>query len=206
MAHEQLHLGFYHQYERQLIQRGMDDAWLSSGSATLRRRGHPGGDGGEGDSTGLPTLERPGKEPWPTLVVEAGDSESLNGLRADMRWWFMASNHDVKIVILTKFDHRQRHILLERWEEEESHPQGALTRSRAARLQHNGLEPILRQTITITRDATTSPASYNVTRGALVLGFKLLFLRDPGPGEADFVISVQELQNFAQRVWRFVRD
>ncbi|KAK4154292.1 hypothetical protein C8A00DRAFT_14585 [Chaetomidium leptoderma] len=206
--HEQLHLGLYHQFHYQLFQTGMHQAWRSMGSATLRRQGHPAGDAGEGDSTGLPDPERIGMDDWPTLVIEAGDgrdSESLNWLRDDMRWWFLASNHDVKIIMLAKFDHRRRHILLERWEEQEWHPQGAMTRNRAAIQQQRGLVPILRQEITITRDAKTNPVSYNVTRGALVLGFKLLFLRDPGPGEGDFVISVRELQKYAERVWSYVR-
>ncbi len=87
-----------------------------------------------------------------------------------MRWWFLASNHDVKIVILAKFDRHRDSGLLEKWEEEASRPRGQ---------QLNGLEPILRQTITITRDATTDLESYSMRRGALVLSFQLLFLRDP---------------------------
>jgi len=55
-----------------------------------------------------------GMNDWPTLVVEPGYSESLNHVRDDMRWWFSESKHDVKIVILAKFDHRRRCILLER--------------------------------------------------------------------------------------------
>ena len=120
-----------------------------------------------------------------------------------MRWWFQASNHKVKIVILAKFDEQQHHILLEKWEEEISSPQGAITRSRAAViLQQNGvLNPVKRQSITITRDETTNPVLYNVTRGGLVLGFRLLFLRDPGPPEGDFVLSIQDLQRYAENVW-----
>jgi len=142
-----------------------------------------------------------GMDDWPTLVVEAGYSESLNQLRNDMRWLFSESNHDVKVVILAKFDHRQHSILLERWEEQEWPPQRVITRSRAAVQQQDRFAPILRQVITITRNTTTNPASYNVSRGALVLGFKLLFLRDAGPEEGDFVISVEELQEYAERVW-----
>ncbi|KAK0656964.1 hypothetical protein B0T16DRAFT_425373 [Cercophora newfieldiana] len=84
-----------------------------------------------------------------------------------MRWWFQASNHEVKIVILAKFDDQQHHILLEKWEEEISSLQGAslqgaITRSRAAAIsQQNGvLNPVKRQSITITRDETTNPVSY----------------------------------------------
>ena len=120
-----------------------------------------------------------------------------------MRWWFQASNHEVKIIILAKFNKQQHHILLEKWEEEISSPQGAITRSRAAAiLQQNGvLIPVKQQSITITRDETTNPVSYNVTRGALVLGFRLLFLRDPSPQEGDFVLSIQNLQLYAEKVW-----
>ncbi|KAK3343963.1 hypothetical protein B0T25DRAFT_555718, partial [Lasiosphaeria hispida] len=120
-----------------------------------------------------------------------------------MRWWFQASNHKVKIVILAKFDRQQHHILLEKWEEEISRPQGAITpRRTAAILQQNGvLEPVRRQSITIIRDETTNPVSYIVTRGALVLGFRFLFLRDLDPQEGDFVLSIQDLQRYAENVW-----
>ncbi|KAK4244440.1 hypothetical protein C7999DRAFT_43888 [Corynascus novoguineensis] len=191
-VHEALHLALYTgRYIGQLVQKGLYESWESIGSATFRVRGHPRGDGGEGDSSGCPIPERAGPDNWPTLVIEAGVSESLDQLHADMRWWFSASNHDVKIVILAKFDHRQHNIILERWEEE-----GGM------------LEPVRRQEITISRDRTTDPISYHVTRGPLVLGFKLLFLRDPDPeeGEGDFVISIPDLQWYAHRVWTRVRD
>ena len=182
----------------------MQESWKDIGSVTFRaEQGHPGGDGGEGDSTGGPWLERAGAGNWLTLVIESGHSETLPELHKDMQWWFQTSNHEVKIVILAKFDNQQHHILLEKWEEEISSPQGAITRSRAAAiLQQNGvLNPVKRQSITITRDETTNPVSYNVTRGALVLGFRLLFLRDPGPQEGDIVLSIQSLQLYAKKVW-----
>jgi hypothetical protein len=206
-VHEQLHLQLFRECSCQLDEMGLKNAWDFKGATTLRSQGHPGGDGaGEGDSSGAPIPEREGKGAWPTLVIEAGDSESLNRLHEDMRWWFLASNHDVKIVILAKFDHRRQHILLEKWEEVVSHPQGVLTRRRAVLQQQNGLAPILRQTITIIRDTTTNPASYGVHRGALVLSFKLLFLRDPRDGERDVLLSVHELQEYAVRIWRYLGD
>ncbi|KAK0720179.1 hypothetical protein B0H67DRAFT_599735 [Lasiosphaeris hirsuta] len=188
--HEALHLGLYMGYRDQLVRNDRERSWKNIGN------------GGEGDSTGGPRPECVGAGKWPTLVIEAGDSETLDGLHNDMRWWFRTSNHQVKIAILAKFDHRQHHILIEKWEEEISRPQGA-----AAMLQQNGvLEPVERQSITITRDETTNPVSYNVTRGALVLRFRLLFLRDPGPQEGDFVLSIQGLQRYAADVWAEVRD
>lgn len=113
-----------------------------------------------------------------------------------MRWWFAASDHKVKIVLLAKFEHAHRTIILERWEEEAS---GA--RPRAATSHLAAIKPVRRQTITITQDLTTDPISYIVTSGALVLDFRLLFLRDPGPGEGDFILSVQQLQDYAEDVW-----
>ncbi|KAK0720818.1 hypothetical protein B0H67DRAFT_485693, partial [Lasiosphaeris hirsuta] len=187
--HESLHLGLYMRFHSKLARNDMEESWKSIGTATFRRQGHPGGDGVEGDSTGGPRPGCEGAGKWPTLVIEGGDSESLGGLHNDMRWWFQAPNHNVKIVILATFDHQQYHILLEKWEEEISRPQGAITRRGAAAiLQQNGvLEPVKRQSITITRDETTNPVSYNVTRGALVLGFRFLFLRDPGPQEEEIL-------------------
>jgi hypothetical protein len=122
-----------------------------------------------------------------------------------MKWWFSASNHQVQIVLLVKFERARRTITVEKWEEAEAPPSGprpgaTTTRNAAA------LRPVLRQTITIAQDPTTNPVSYNVTSGSLVLGFRLLFLRDPGPGEGDFVLSVQELEDYARRVWRKVYD
>ncbi|RYP37368.1 hypothetical protein DL768_010882 [Monosporascus sp. mg162] len=137
---------------------------------------------------------------WPTLVIEAGYSQSLAGLHADMRWWFSTSNHDVKIVILAKLDRRQHEIILERWEEDAAPARlGATTTRRAARAA--GLQPVLRQRITISRNEATDPVSYDVSRRALVLRFELLFLRNPGPQEEDIIIGIPELQHYAMMVW-----
>lgn len=84
------------------------------GATTYQAEGHPGGDRGEGDSTGGPHPQRAAINAWPTLVIEAGDSESLGELHNDMRWWFSASNHDVKIVLLAKFEHNRREIILQK--------------------------------------------------------------------------------------------
>ncbi|KAK3346078.1 hypothetical protein B0T25DRAFT_461592, partial [Lasiosphaeria hispida] len=130
-----------------------------------------------------------------TLIIEAGVSQTLAQLQIGMRRWFSMSNHKVKIVLLAKFDGTT--ILLEKWEEEiPVRPRATTTRHS---LQHQ--EPVLRQAITITRDTTTDPISYHATSGALVLSFRLLFLRDPGHGEGDLTFGVQELEEYAEDVW-----
>ncbi|AEO58797.1 hypothetical protein MYCTH_2046242, partial [Thermothelomyces thermophilus ATCC 42464] len=111
---EALHLELNSIYLEELLRMGLSHSWSLMGATTFRQD-HPRENSGEGDSTGGPRPERT-KGRWPTLVIEAGHSETLQELYNDMRWWFRASNHDVKIVILAKFDHQQRHILLEKWE------------------------------------------------------------------------------------------
>ncbi len=85
-----------------------------SDSGGRRRKGK------EGDSTGGPKPERAKKGAWPTLVIEAGYSESLDQLHCDKNWWFRESQHQVKIVVLAKFDHPIS--LLEKWEEDRQYP------------------------------------------------------------------------------------
>ncbi|KAK3382310.1 hypothetical protein B0T24DRAFT_645113 [Lasiosphaeria ovina] len=173
-------------YTNYLEREKREKRWNHIGSA--RRSAQQGQSGGkEGDSAGGPNPQRAATGAWPTLVIEAGFSQTLGELRLGIRRWFSMSNHEVKIVLLAKFD------------EMPVRP-GATTTRRS--LQHQ--TPVRRQSITITRNATTNPISYNVTRGALVLSFRLLFLRDPGPGEGDLVFSVQELEKYARNVWAHV--
>jgi len=138
---------------------------------------------------------------WPTFVIHAGDSETLDELRNDMRWWFSASDHQVKIVLLAKFDHSLNKIILEGWVEVQAPPLPGATTTRAAAAQAaSQFVPDRSQVITITRDPGTDPASYTVTED-LRLEFDRLFLRQPGEGEGDVIICVQDLQEYANAVW-----
>ncbi|KAK3353788.1 hypothetical protein B0T25DRAFT_416709, partial [Lasiosphaeria hispida] len=110
--HEQLHLELYHEARDEIFFMGLRDAWSNVGATTLPER--PGGNRGEGDSSGSPRPQPNGRS-WPTLVIEAGDLPSLQKLREDMRWWFSASNHQVQIVLLAKLDRPGRRIILEKW-------------------------------------------------------------------------------------------
>lgn len=175
---------------------GLKLAWVQTGTATFRTHGHPGGDGGEGDSSGGPIPQRASTGAWPTLVIEAAVSETLSELRGDMRWWFRASGHQVKIVLLARLAQPERTITLEKWVEVHEPRPGVTTRAAAQ------VQPRLQQTITITRaTASTNPASYTVHRGALRLEFNLLFLRQPRAGEADVVLDTRSLQEYAAKVW-----
>lgn len=190
---------------------GLKNDWKPVGSTTFRSRGHPRGDVGEGDSSGRPKSQQHQGSHRPTLVIEAGQSQSLQSLRMDMRWWFAASHHDVKIVLLVKLNANRGEIILEKWVEPVLglRRQGA-TVTRAA--TGAAVQPHCDQVINITRApgitnthaAGSNPASYIVTRGALRLEFDRLFLRQPDSGEGDVIIDIPSLQMFAVNVWEDV--
>ena len=98
-----------------------------------------------------------------------------------MRWWFAASDHQVKIVLLTKLDRAERKITLEKW-----------------------VGAHLQRTITITGPAAASadPASFTVDGGILLLEFDLLFLRRPIPEEElGMGMDIRDLHEYAAKVW-----
>lgn len=190
-----LHCILYEKFRDKVPTR--ENTWRTKAATTFRASR----DRGEGDSTGGPIPERRGHDKWPTFVIEAGVSESLAQLRLDMQWWFAASNHDVKIVLLAKLDSSRRMITLEKWMEEPVAAPVAAKLGATTTRQSAAPRPILQQTITIHRNEATSPISYKVIRGALVLEFRLLFFRSPGEGEGDIIISVSDLQWYAECVW-----
>ena len=205
-VHEQLHCVLGGEVENRIWTMGLRDEWNTMAATTFQSSG---GGEGEGDWTGGPRPLRTGRDKWPTLVIEAGTSETLDELREDMRWWFWASKHEVKIVLLAKFDNRHRRIQLEKWIEVPLGPRHGATNTR------NDPEPepdCPQGTIIITRatgiadtdPARLNPASYIATSGALRLEFSLLFLRPPGHGEGDIVISAKDLQRLAMRIWEWV--
>ncbi|POR31774.1 Uncharacterized protein TPAR_08020 [Tolypocladium paradoxum] len=146
-VHERLHIGLYENIRDEIVQMGLRNHWESTGTTTYREQGYPNGDGGEGDSTGGPR-QRSGPQDWPTLVIESGYSQTLEGLRNTIRWWFNASNHQVKIVILAKIEIARGQIIVEKYDEVPAQPrQGATT----TRTTATSLEPRLSQVINIAR-------------------------------------------------------
>jgi hypothetical protein len=114
--HERLHAELYSQVHYSLTDSGLSRRWTPIGHTTLPslELAYSGGETAEADSSGGPFPERAGPDAWPTLVVQSGDTKTLAQLREDMHWWFARSDHQVKIVLLAKFDHRRRVIQLEK--------------------------------------------------------------------------------------------
>lgn len=190
--------------ERQVENMGLDDALIPVGGARYKRENNAGDiiTSGEGDSC---IRVRGTPQKWPSLVIEAGYTQSAESLRIKARWWFATSQHEVKVVILVKMYKDAGRIVVEVWKEIPStrpvtraHPEGT-----------NIPEPTCVHTteitwangITASHPNVLAPASYVVSNTPLRLQFQDILLRQPGPGEHDIVLNVGDFQRFASLVW-----
>lgn len=129
----------------------------------------------EGDSSFQPRSRDP-KTDWPSLVFEAGLSESLPRLQLDARWWLESANSQVKIVVLIAVNEAIPRITVQKWEM----VQGA---RRAQQIQGLFITP-------------------NSVQGApLILHFEKVFLRQPIPPETDIVFTTPMLMKYATILW-----
>lgn len=156
----------------------------------------------EGDSCREP-VQRTRSNSWPVLVIEAGCSQTMEQLRMRARAWFLSSNFEVKIVVLAKMFMSERLIKLEKWKGIQAGDQTGFLRT----CSEHRRTPECVHTIEITQlDAgeephSVSPESHRVTRGAMRLEFEELFVRPPVGEEANIIITEEELQLYASRVW-----
>ncbi|KIH91137.1 hypothetical protein SPBR_01945 [Sporothrix brasiliensis 5110] len=198
---------------------GVDNQWESTLS---KRFDGQGGSSGEGDSSGgpWPRASLHNGKTWPTLVVEAGASQSLSSLRVKGQWWFHASDFHMKIVLLVKIHQHDLSIHIEQWTASLSTSASGPRRSGATNTRAGGAagsttrQPEIKQQVSITWAGhlpfTSSPphqyteADFLVVGAPLVLRFQDLMDRPPVPsaGDHDVVISEHDLQNVAVRVWR----
>ena len=136
-------------------------------SAALRREIH---------HTDLSGAE-PEKSHWPTLVFEAGLSESLAKLRTNVEWWLHNSRGEVKIVIVISIRPAQKSIWIEKWCLQPRTPAAPTTGANppiATKTQE--LSIIQNLCILTPVDSTTT---YAVTGAPLILEFEKLLLRTP---------------------------
>lgn len=132
----------------------------------------------EGDSMYKNKVLRPSKDAWPSLVVEAGNTEgSFPRLKADAKWWIESSNGDVHIVILLMVNKRNQKIRILKYVP--------------------GTSPMAQGITTdITIEHSVSP--FRIEGGPLVLKFERVFCRQPAsPSEMDIILSEQELGGWA---------
>jgi hypothetical protein len=148
----------------------------------------------EGDSAFKPQSMRPRAADWPTIVIEAGWSESLTKLREDARRWLEGSRGQVKIVLLISIGRRARKMIIEKWEHRPVPANRPATRSMTTHT------PTQMQAITIDSNSNT------VNVAPLILEFRKIFLRQAVPPlEHDFTFTRQDLLAFATNFWDSVQ-
>ncbi|PNP58061.1 hypothetical protein THARTR1_02219 [Trichoderma harzianum] len=194
-AHEVFHLALDRKINIQLHRMGLDDDWELTGAVTCYSQGfRSGGGNGSAGSAGssMTPYKRGGYRGFPTLMIEAGCSWSLASMRAKAEWWFRVSNHTVKTVLLAKLDESRLTIFLERWEERQRERADGEAEWVAA----------CQQTIVIC-DTGANPPVYRVTGGDLMLNLKPLLLDNSLPEEECVAVTVDELENYAERVFEY---
>ncbi|KAL7938656.1 hypothetical protein V8C35DRAFT_288783 [Trichoderma chlorosporum] len=201
--HEQLHIQLKNELCYYIRAMGLNNDWLDRGSQYYHYAQPLSSGGGRGWVGGkMPDSSRSPKDKhiwhsFPTIVFEAGYSQSLQEMQQKARDWFRDSNHDVKIVILAKLDVDGRKITIQRWEERQ---QGEGRPGAATRWASTGI-PDCQQQIEIVRNGT-NPSIYEVSGDDLVLSFQQLFLRDLRQGEGDVIIPFSWMQEYAENVWQ----
>lgn len=174
---------------------------------------------------GGPYLQQPKSTPaggtetepddWPSIVIIHAPHQYLSWLRRDVRRWFVASGHEVKIVLLIQWSgpDPQQDTIIERWEEEQEGVVGmeidGLAReegtekqaSTSKRKEEVIFRPKLQQTINLSLELEVENGTLSRRYQAsddLVLKFPLLLRREPQTRkEKDVVISACDLEGFA---------
>lgn len=145
----------------------------------------------EGDSSWKNLRMRSNKGDWPSLVIQAGMSESLPRLRSNARWWIEHSDGRVNIVLLIWIRPAMKTVKIEKWER----GQAPTTRT-SARLNPSNAFP------TQTAEITVQSNSNTVTGAPLILEFSKIFDHLPTPpAEHVCVITVADLANWASLLW-----
>jgi hypothetical protein len=194
--HEQAHLSLSDEVNHKLEGMGLPrrSMWSCGGTTYTRSSCSK-----EGDSTYKPKWCRAGKDNWPTLVFEAGFSESLIQLRTDAEWWLINSRGEVKIVIIISIRPAQKSLWIEKWCLQSRVPGGPATRANApvpTKIQELTIVPNL--PIPTLPGNTTA---YTVTGAPLILEFEKLLLRAPVLPEGNVIFTTADLQAWADEFW-----
>lgn len=132
----------------------------------------------------MPKYFSPKKTNWPTVVMETGYATSKRKLDWNARWWLNESEGRVKMVLVTCIQRQRREYLFQRWE--------LVDRS-----------PVVTCEIMVSRSGPDQSVNVSSTDEPLVLRFEDVFARQPGEGEEDIILSLEDLKMVAQDVWHF---
>lgn len=163
--------------------------------------------GKQGDQAFLPLQrQRTGNQAddWPTLVLETGVSGSKPKLEEDTKWWFNNSKGRVRIVLVVavaKFN-----VVFEKWQLLLPDAPANATREYTMSLGEKALHmpPLVSQAAINQRCFCAQEVIVDrgcVVGGPMVLPFKALFDRDPGPSEVDVSITALDFQEITAKAF-----
>ena len=148
----------------------------------------------EVDTAFKPAAHRPHENDWPTIVLEAGFSESVRQRRNDAWWWLSNIRSTVKIVLIFTVNRETRTVQIEKWE----------TRPVTGPFTPSNWPPS--QVPTPIQQIIIDPN--NVTGAPLILYFHLIYLRainqNAVPPEHDHTFTAQDFE-IGQRTTGVVR-
>lgn len=131
---------------------------------------------------------------WPTFIVETAYTETTSKLIADLEWWLLASEGDVKTALGIEVHTKQREIKFQRRE--------IVAPRRSPRWQSNDpvkKGPALVQQVVVFQKPGED--KIRVANGPLVIPFENVFLRQSTGDERDFVFKHEDLETIANMVW-----
>ena len=198
--HESVHVNFGLSIIEKVIRMGMSRRDLrGSGATTFEGLSSS----KEGDTSFKPPC-RDYEADLPTIVIEAGLSESVAKLRCDANWWLAQPGRNggkVMIVVTISIKLKDKSLQFEKWENALA-PARPITR---ANPNPSIQVPTMIQQITIRPNATGAITPNEVTGAPLVLDFEKIFLRQPVAPQADFIFTANELAEFATDFWDCVK-
>lgn len=116
-VHERAHLNFGQLILKKAIEMGIDyDQFYGIGATKYVGQARQSASTKEGDSSWKNLRIRSEIGDWPSLVIEAGLSESLPRLRSDARWWIAHSGGRMNIVLLIWIRPATKTVKIEKWE------------------------------------------------------------------------------------------
>lgn len=190
--HDIAHLELMHYVGRSIDQMGLWDSCCSLGAAEYDGLGRC---KKEGDGAIRPHPPRQCYNEFPTLVIEAGNSETLPSLYRDKNWWFDNSpfspdniRGNVNVVLLIKLYVKKREMLIERWYRNATSP------AQSIKIQRN-----LRKELSFNCDDWQT--HWTIEGGPLIIVFEDIFIRPKKGAEVDIVISEKELVKAAIKCW-----
>lgn len=178
-----------------------DRRWI--GTTTYRQANK----GRQGDQAFTPPSRQVAKgetQGWPTLVLEVGVSESMAKLRSSAKFWLNNSDGQTRFVILVSASRAR--VTFEKWMLMPPNAPNPAPPAYVAALRSRPLhspplvnQPAASQQLYSAQEVVVTQTW--MTGAPMILPFRALYDRAPGPNESDITIIAQDFRAFVQTVF-----